>query len=336
MKKRTYIALAAGVVGGFAIGLIAAPMLGQEDVSAPDGWIARVGNEFVTAEDWESEVRMRGASRPGLFEAAEQREALMDQLLYRRALVQQAERAGLHQRPEVRRSLDQILINQVLQTELRPRQENVDVSDRAVETFYREHADEYRVPARRRIAMIHFELGAGASEETRQAVRATAESVLAEARESSDSMPGFGPLAREHSAHQASRYRGGVLGWVGEGDPSRYSYPAVVVETANAMTEPGALSEVVEDERGLYLVRLVNYEPDRVRPLEELADGIRQRLLRDRFREVETRYRDEVLAAAEIELNARGRQLLEATGEPQRTPEPQRPPSPPGSGSGGN
>ena len=336
MKKRTYFALAVGLASGFAIGLVAAPMLGGDDVSAPDGWVARVGDEFVTLQDWESEVRMRGGTRPGMFAAAEQREALMDQLLYRRALVQQAERAGLPQRPEVRRSVDQILINQLLQTELRPRQESIDVSDETVEQFYLEHADEYAVPARRRVAMIKFEAGPMASEDRRAAARATAESVLAQARELPESTPGFGTLAREHSTHQASRYRGGVLGWVGEGDPSRYSHPEVVVEAANRMTDPGALSGVVEDDEGLYLVRLVDYQPERVRPLEELAPGIRQRLMRDRFRDVETSYREEILAAAEIEINARGRELLQATGEPERTPEPQRPPSLPGSGSGGN
>lgn len=336
MKKRTYLVLAAGLTGGFVIGLLAAPMLGGEGEAAPDGWIARVGDEFVTLQDWESEVRMRGGMRPGLFAAAEQREALMDQLLYRRALVQQAERAGLQQRPEVRRSLDQILINQLLQTELRPRQESVDVSEETVEQFYLEHADEYAVPARRRVAMIEFESGPMASEESRAAVRATVESVLEQARQLPESTPGFGPLAREHSAHQASRFRGGVLGWVGEGDPSRYSHPEVVVEAANRMTEPGALSDVIEDEEGLYIVRLVDYEPERVRPLDELAAGIRQRLMRDRFRDVETNYREAILAAAEIEINARGRELLQATGEPERTPEPQRPPSLPGSGSGGN
>lgn len=322
---------------GAALGFGLARVLPSGDAPpAPDDWIARVGSEYLTEADWASELRIRGGSRPGLFVTAEQRQALMDQLLYQRALVVRAEAAGIDRRPEVRRSLDQILINQVLQSDLRPRQEASDIAPEAIEAFYAEHAEEYRVPARRRIAMIQFELGPLADEATRERVRAEAETVLGQAAELPPNVPGFGALARDHSAHQASRYRGGVLGWVGEDDPGRYSHPRVVVETANAMTEPGALSDIVEDERGLYLVRLVDYEPGRVRPLEELADGIRQRLLRDRFRAEEDAFREETLAAAEIELNSRGRELLEATGEAPAEPEPETPPSLPGSRTGGN
>lgn len=324
------------LVAGIAIGLLAARWLPDEAESAPEGWIARVGDGYLTEADWETEVRMRGGERAGRFVTAEQRQALMDQLLYRRALVERAERAGIHLRPEVRRSLDQILINQVLQSDLRPRQEGADISDEEIAAFYEAHAQEYVVPARRRIAMIQFELGPLASDETRESVRASAEAVRLQARELPESEPGFGALAREHSAHQASRFRGGILGWVGEGDPGRYSHPRVVVETANEMNDRRAISEIVEDDRGLYLVRLVDYEPERVRPLEELADGIRQRLLRDRFRDAEDAFREETLAAAEIELNARGRELLEATGEAPPEPEPARPPSLPGSRTGGN
>ncbi len=331
------LSIAGVLLLGLVLGYLLRGLVGVGDAEPPpDDWVARVGDEYVTRGDWESEIRMRVGTRPGLFESAEQRQALMDQLLYRRALVERAEETDIDDRPEVRRSLDQILINQLLQAELRPRQESADITPEQIEAFYAEHADEYTVPARRRVAMIHFELGAGASEETRDQVRATAEAVLDQAQALPESMPGFGNLAREHSAHQASRYRGGVLGWVGEGDPARYSHPQVVVETVNAMTEEGAFSDIVEDDDGLYLVRLVDYEPQRTRPLEELSDGIRQRLLRERFRNVERDFREEVLAAASIEVNARGRELLEATGEPVREPETPRPPSRPGSGSEGN
>ncbi len=331
------VAIVGVLLLGVALGYLVRGVIDAGDAEPPpENWVARVGDEYVTRGDWESEIRMRVGARPGMFESADQRQALMDQLLYRRALVERAEETDIDDRPEVRRSLDQILINQLLQAELRPRQESADIAAEQIEAFYAEHADEYTVPARRRVAMIHFDLAANASPETRDQLRATAEDVLARARALPDSMPGFGNLAREHSAHQASRYRGGVLGWVGEGDPARYSHPEVVVEAVNGMTDEGAFSDIVEDDRGLYLVRLVDYEPRRTRPLDELSDGIRQRLLRERFRAVENDFREEVLAAASIEMHARGRELLEATGEPVREPESPRPPSRPGSGSGGN
>lgn len=336
MKKRTYFALAAGLVSGFVVGLVAAPMLMSDGGSAPDDWVARAGDRYISREEFITEMELRGGMRPGQYFTAEQRRALLDQLLYQAALVQRAKERGIDRQPEVRRSRDQILINQVLQQDLRPRQASADIEPEAIAAFYEEHADEYAVPARRRVAMIFLELGEMASEETRAAVVERAAEIREQALDLPPGVPDFGLLARENSDHQASRYRGGVLGWIGEGDPGRYSYPDVVIESANAMTEPGAVSGILEGEAGVYLVRLVNYEPRRTRTLEELADGIRQRLLRDRFNSVEQAFRDEVLDSAEIEIRESRFDDIDPIGPPPEEQRPEQPPNLPGSQTGGN
>lgn len=303
---------------------------------APDDWLARLGDQaWISTAEFESEMQRRGAGMAGRAFSAEQQRALLDELIYRRAMVLRAERQGIDEQPEVRRGLDQILVNQVLRNELRPRQEQSDIPPEAIEAFYDEHADEYTVPTRRRVAMIHFRAGAAASEETREQVRAEAEQVRSAALELDASVRDFGLLARDHSAHQASRYRGGVLGWIGEGDSARYSYPEVVTRQALQMNETGGVSEVVEDDEGFYLVRLVAYEPSRTRSLEELADGIRQRLLRQRFIDVENEYREQVMSDYDIEIHQQRLADL-APDQPPPPPEPEQPPSLPASATQGN
>lgn len=324
------IALLAGLAIGYALwgG-------GSEQPTAPDDWVARIGDRYIGADEFAEEMRLRGGNRPGQFFSAEQRQALLDQLLYQSALVERARAAGIHEKPEVRRSRDQILINQILQAELRPRQADADIAPEDIQAFYEANAEEYAIPARRRVAMIFFELGPNASEQAREEARARAEAVRAEAVSLADEMPDFGLLARENSDHQASRYRGGVLGWIGEGNPSRYSYPEIVVETANATTEQGGISPVLEGEDGLYLVRLVDYQPRATRSLEELRDGIRQRLLRDRFNAVEQDFREETLAAADIEIKPGALDRFQPEGTPPEQ-RPEQPPSLPASQTGGN
>ena len=329
-----WVSLLLAVLLGLAIGFVIWANR-SERAAAPDDWVARIGDRYISADEFAVELRLRGGSRPGQFFTAEQRRALLDQLLYQAALVERARDAGIDQKPEVRRSRDQILINQILQTELRPRQAGADIASEEIEAFYEDNADEYAIPARRRAAMIFFSLGPDASEKTREDTLARAEAVRAEALAMADEIPDFGMLAREHSEHQASRYRGGVIGWIGEGNPSRYSYPEIVVETANATTEPGFISPVLEGEDGLYLVRLVDYQPRSTRSLEELRDGIRQRLLRDRFNQVEQTFREETLAAAEIEIKPGALDRFQPEGaRPEQQPE--QPPSLPGSQTGGN
>jgi len=331
------LSLSVALITGLLIGWLAAGWWpDSERAPAPDDWIARVGEQYVTQAEFEDEMRRRGGSRPGQFFSLEQRQALLDELLYRRALVAAAHRDGLSDQPVVRRSLDQILINRVLQKELRPRQEQSDIDPAEIEAFFNEHADEYAIPARRRVAMVFFELGPNASEETRAEVLERAAMVRESTLELEPDTRDFGVLARENSDHQASRYRGGVLGWVGEGDPSRYSYPEIVIETANAMNEAGAVSEILQDDQGLYLVRLVDFEAERTRTLNELADGIRQRLLRERFVEVEQAFRDQTLADADIEVRDGRLAALQPAGPAPQPESREQPPSLPASATQGN
>ena len=324
------IAMLVGVAIGYAF------WGGRSDQpTAPDDWVARIGDRYISAEEFGQEIRLRGGNRPGQFFSAEQRQALLDQLLYQNALVARAREAGIHEKPEVRRSRDQILINQILQAELRPRQADADIAPEEIRAFYEANAEEYAIPARRRVAMIFFALGPNASDQAREDTRARAESVREQALELADEMPDFGMLARENSDHQASRYRGGVIGWIGEGNPARYSYPEIVIETANSKTEPGFVSPVLEGEDGLYLIRLVDYQPRATRSLEDLEDGIRQRLLRDRFNAVEQAFREEALDAADIEIKSGALDQFQPEGAPpEQTPE--QPPSLPASQTGGN
>lgn len=325
------IALGAGIIIGY---LLAGSSVSSN--AAPDDWLARVDDQYITRAEFEDEINRRGGDRSGNFRTDEQRRALLDELLYRRALVARARQAGIAEQPEVRRSLDQMLINQVLQRDLRPRQEQNDIEPTAIEAFYAAHVDDYAIPARRRVAMIYFSLGAAASEEARAELMQKAELVRNEALALAAEMRDFGVLARDNSDDQASRYRGGVLGWIGEGNAERYSYPKIVVETANATSKPGEISGVLEDDAGLYLVRLVDYEPRRSRELDELASGIRQRLMRERFIEVEQQFRDETLAQAEIEVRQDQLEAIKPAGPAVDNDNRKQPPSLPDTATQGN
>lgn len=319
---REFALIAVGVALGAGAVLILRP--GPEAPAEPDEWLARVGDQYVTQADFENAMRRSGSS--GQFHDAAAKRALLDRLLFDRALVQRALDAGIHREPEIRRSRDRVLINRVIRSDLRPRQERIEVEPAAIREFFEAHAGEYRIPSRRRVAMLFFELGDNASDETRARVRERAEQARYEALQADTPARDFGALAREYSEHQASRYRGGVLGWITDGDLDRYSYPRVVMETAQALSRPGEISEIVADEQGLYVVRLVDHEPQRERTLEELESGIRQRLLRSRYQEVEQAFREETLAAFDIRVRE---DALERVAPPGPRPGPERERRPP-------
>lgn len=291
-----------------------------EAAPAPDGWLAQVGNEFITRDEFVAEMERRGGRRPGQYQSVEQRRMLLNEMVIRRALVDAARSEGLHRQPEVRRAMDSVLINRYRQSRLQPLRDAVDIDPDEVETFYEQHADQYVVPARKRIAMIHIEVPERAPEERWEQAARRAERVLAGARELELPIPHFGDLAREHSDHQASRYRGGVIGWLSE-EPVRPRFNPVVARAAETLDEVGEMSGVLRGNDGFYIVRLVQAEPKHERSLEQLSGGIRQRIMSERLRAVEERFLDARLAEAAPEINDAALEEIDPLSDPHAPPE---------------
>ena len=323
----TLAALIVGVVLGAAgIWLWLRPA--GVDTAVPASWVARVGDSYISEERYRAEMARRGGGIPGQFHEERQKLALLDELVYQQALVERARRDGIDQQPEVRRSIDQILASQVLRRDLREEQEKVQVSDAMVRAFYDANVDSYRIPERRRIAIVRIGLPPDASEErwTEAGKR------LAEAREGALALDAgvrhFGDVAQRYSDDQASRYRGGVIGWIDTGSLERYGRDPVVLDAAATLGKPGDLSSPLRGTDGWYLVRLVDLNPAQARPFEELEAGIRQRLRQEGMKSLERSFRDRVISEAKPTLRPDVLAGIESTSPPATNPTPVPPPLP--------
>ncbi|MCB1559604.1 MAG: peptidyl-prolyl cis-trans isomerase [Xanthomonadales bacterium] len=268
----------------------------NDDIATPSQWVARVGDSYISVDRYRTEMQRRGGSLPGQFHSEEQKLALLDELVYQQALVEHARREGIDRLPEVRRSIDQILAGQVLRRDLREQQEKVQVSDAMVRAFYDANADSYQVPERRRIAMIRIGVADGADPARWDDAEQRITQARKEALALDDDVTHFGDVARTFSDDQASRYRGGVVGWIATDTPERYARDPVVLEAAAALPEPGDLSAPLRGKDGWYLVRLVDLQPSRARPFEELEAGIRQRLRQEGMKSLEQSFRQQVVS----------------------------------------
>lgn len=293
------LALAAGVV----IGVLAARAWPESGPSEPEGpWVARVGDKVIRPADFVAEMERRGGRRPGTYRSFDQKRLLLNEMIVRAALVDGAKRESFDRQPDVLRAMESVLINRYRQDRLQPLRDSVRIDDADVEAFYNRNAGDYVVPARKRIAIIHFAVPERADEERWDQAMADAEQVLAMVPEEDQGVPHFGDLARQHSDHRGSRYRGGVIGWISEGG-ERPRFNPTVAAAAESLRSPGAIVGPVRGDDGVYLVRLVDYEPQRERSLEELSAGIRQQLLSARLKQVENEFLDARLAEVETEVN---------------------------------
>jgi peptidyl-prolyl cis-trans isomerase C len=144
------------------------------------------------------------------------------------------------------------------------------VTSRQVEDFYAKNPERFTQAERVRASHILLSVPPGADATVKAGVRAKAEQVLREAEGGKD----FAALARRYSQDPGTAPNGGDLGYfqkgqmVGPFSDAAFGLPV------------GATSGLVETEFGFHIIRVVEKQPARAVPLDEVRSQIEQHLRR--------------------------------------------------------
>jgi len=276
------------------------------EAARPDGTpaLARVGEAIIRVEDLHREAERRNRGRRGLPE----KEALVREMAENLALAQHARALGLDRDPAIAHEIQTLLVRRLLERELAPRLEAVDPTAAEVEAEYQRTLARYTQPAKDRLAILFLEVPANASAERRAEVRARLEEARRRASGTGATAagdvpaPGFGPMSAEYSDDQASRHRGGDVGWLESGNFA-YRWPRPLLEAGFALPK-GGVSEVLETDKGLYLVMKTDTRPAEVRPLSEVEGALRQSLRAEQRRRIDAAYRREVSERVGLQVDA--------------------------------
>jgi parvulin-like peptidyl-prolyl isomerase len=272
--------------------------------------LAVVGQEKITRADF----GRAAANRPIASGA------LLDELIEQRALVQTARERGYDRDPQHLAAVERLLANRV--REEHRESQKLEVTDAEIEAKYRAEPAKHTVPAKIRVAMIFVEASATFAAEKRAERLAAIEKARAEAVAEPTR---FGALAAEYSYDQATKFRGGDIGYLIEGVGAE-ELEAPVVVAAFALKKPGDLSEIVATARGFYLLRLTENTEAAVRPLTSVAPQIRADLLREKREHSEKALANSLTAHRRIEVR---RDRLPQPRIPAGTPAPSSPPTGP-------
>ncbi len=242
--------------------------------------LATVGREKITVGDFRRAMARRSGDSPGVFEEYGNRKALLEEMIRSEALAQSAQEKGYYRDPEVREALKRMVVGRMEEDALAAAQAE-EIGDAELEAAYRRYEADFIQPEKVRFAVILIKVSPKVSPEKRAELREKAEDIRREALDLPPATRGFGYLAAKHSEDQATRYAGGDAGWLARGrGPSRWA--GNVVEAVFRLASPGELSPVVEADGGLYVLRLIEREPERRIPLEKVRNDIRMRILRER------------------------------------------------------
>ncbi len=288
--------------------------------------LASVGDDQITVSQFRREMAVRGGGIPGQFATTEQRRALLDHMIQYRAMVARARAEGYDKDPDVIAISERAMVGKFQRDQLVDPRENLDVSDEEVAAYYAKHRADYDRPERSKAAIIFFKASPLATEEKKQELRERVQQALNEAKALDPSITHFGPVARKYSEDRASRYVGGVIGWLIKYPNRQYKWELPVVEAVFSLSQPGQIAPVIHTDRGFYLVRLVDRETASPRPFEQVKNGIRHQLMRSRTQQLDQTFGAGVLAGVDIHINQDILSGIEAPITAAETVKEQRPP----------
>jgi len=137
------------------------------------------------------------------------------------------------------------------------------ISDDAIQAYYNQHLADYKVPDSVHVEHILFKTVGKTDAEVAE-IKKQAEAVLKQAKSGAN----FEALARKYSQDDASKVKGGDLGWIVKGQ--------TVPEFQDvAFSLPkGAISDLVKTQYGFHIIKVLDKQTARTKTLEEVRSSI--------------------------------------------------------------
>mgnify|MGYP001812705327 CR=1 FL=1 len=167
-----------------------------------------------------------------------------------------------------------------------------EISDEALETYYRENASRLTFPEQVRVRHILLTWKPMGTTDDRAAIRKQMTPILERARAGED----FAELAREYSDDYATAKNGGDTGLFHRGQ----MVPAF--EAVAFALQPGEISDPVETPFGVHILRLEEHKEARLLPLEEIREQLREHIREERMEAAVEQETERLRQEGEVEI----------------------------------
>lgn len=258
-----------------------------------EGELLRVGSVSITQADLDYQLKEKHQGRS---DEATRKQAL-DELAERARFSQAALDAGLEDDPVARAEIARILAARIKETALYPKLKAAaePVPETRLRELYESQAARFQSAEKRRVAVLW--LNPGADPERGKAYQEKMTQArgwyfnqcdLAEKPEQ-----GFSVLSVDYSEHAATRFKGGVLGWIGR-EGGGTDWIRAVAETAFSLGDAGDVSPVVVRPEGVFLVRLMEVRPGEQRAFESVRAVLEREEQARQRKQLEVEFNQEI------------------------------------------
>lgn len=255
------------------------PSSGSKSESKKDAKVlAEVNGGTITTADFSRELKNLPEYLKAMAETPEGRKEMLDTMVIRELILQQASKDGLDKGAEIEEKLQDLKKRLVVESYLKKKVESESqVSDADLQKFYEQNKDKFKSGEQIKASHILVK------------TEKEAKDILAQVKAGGN----FEELAKKYSADSSSA-KGGDLGWFGKG-----SMVPVFEKAALALKE-GQVSDVVKSDFGFHIIKLTGKRPAGLRPLEEVKEQIKGAIMPQKQQEIFQKIKEELKKSAKI------------------------------------
>ncbi len=242
--------------------------------------IAVVNGTKITSDDFDREVQALPDYIQPMADTPEGRKELIDTLVMRELIMQQAKKDGIDKSADVSMKLAELKDRVIVDTYLKKRVEtDSKISDAELKEFYEQNKDSFKTGSQIKASHILVKT----EEEAKQ--------VQEELKQGKD----FEQVAKDKSI-DSSASKGGDLGWFGKG-----SMVPPFENAAFALNE-GQVSDIVKSDFGYHIIKMTGKRAAGVRDFAEVKEQIRTTLLPSKQQQVFATLKEDLKKGAKIEI----------------------------------
>ncbi len=282
--------------------------------------VAKVGITPITRDQIVDAIRAQGSAAPRRYKDVAEVKSFVEDQVRLELLAQAALERGLDHDPEVIAAARKIMVRKLLERDLGEatfNEEGVVVSESQMQAYYDRNRDQYMQPEMRRIA--HIQLSPD------DKGQATAAGLIAELATKADNKAPFKTMAQKFSTATDSKDRGGELLFKTKQEMAT-EYGVSFANDVFALATNDISPQPVQSTKGWHVVRVVAVREALTRPLDEVRDEIREKLLKNQRSVAFDRYLSELRTRYPIAIYDDKLPLvlegLQRTAEAQQEPTP--------------
>ncbi|MFP2926554.1 peptidyl-prolyl cis-trans isomerase [Pyxidicoccus sp. 3LG] len=288
----------------------------------PDPVVAKVGDGAITVAELQARLEEQPPVLRSRYASLESKKEFLDNLVRFELLAQEARRQGLEQDPEVRDTLEKLIVQRLMKKHAAT-MAATPLPEEELRRYYQEHLAEYVRPEKVRVSQVF--LASASNDSKRAAVKAEADKLLADVKrqEAGPVKLAFTELVRTRSDDAATKESAGDLGYLTREELAA-KWGQAVADAAFGLQSLGDLGQVAS-ERGLHLLKLTGRQPGMEQTFESVRPRIESRLQMER----RARHMDELVSSlrskTKVEVDEKALEGISVTSDGTGTVQPAHP-----------